>query len=497
MEEEYLKKLGLNDIQISAVQEYHRNIIDSKSVKKKRSNQLMDNVEFISELLPTISSPQELYSAKHVVRGMYYSCDHGERVLDNLVTSIGPIPVAQGGKYEKNFLGQITFMDEEMNFISGINVQIAPYQFFIPSNGAKFMWLSHNSKEKNLSLKHISGPAVVRRFNDQYLSKCFHEQLKEKNLFNPEIRSSTFLSIPTPYDDKSEWEGHLNQATHPSCVSFPESWNGYKYWMSFTPYPYSRLKAENPCIIASNDGLHWEEPLKGINPLVEAPAQGYNSDAHLIYNESLDILEIWYRAVSGGNKYEELLRIISTDGQYWSLPESMVRTTPDSPNIMQFISPSLMYENRKYKMWIMRDWHIYYGESKDGKLWTEFSLILSDDNRPIHSWHPNVQKWKEMYYMINYDKVSPIEKGGELYYHVSSDGINWSIAYPITTFSGNEWDLDGKGVYRGCLLFMDEKIHLYYGMCSHSNRWTIGILAGKDIYHLRSIDRNVLVDSRN
>lgn len=53
------------------------------------------------------------------------------------------------------------------------------------------------------------------------------------------------LNIISSYGDK--------EAYHPKVIAFKEKWNGYKYWMSFTPYPKGKSAKENPHIVASND----------------------------------------------------------------------------------------------------------------------------------------------------------------------------------------------------------------------------------------------------
>lgn len=57
---------------------------------------------------------------------------------------------------------------------------------------------------------------------------------------------------PTPVEIKS-------QPYHPSVCFFKEGWNGYKYWMAFTPMPKEALpypdRWENPCLVASMDGI--------------------------------------------------------------------------------------------------------------------------------------------------------------------------------------------------------------------------------------------------
>lgn len=64
---------------------------------------------------------------------------------------------------------------------------------------------------------------------------------------------------------------------HPDVEYFPEGFNGYKYWMVFTPYfgsvgsePASQ-RFENPTVVVSNDGRNWVPPPGIKNPIVNAP----------------------------------------------------------------------------------------------------------------------------------------------------------------------------------------------------------------------------------
>ena len=60
-----------------------------------------------------------------------------------------------------------------------------------------------------------------------------------------------------------------DQPTHPSIVSFDDEWNGYKYWMAYTPYPEANGEEENPCIAVSNDLYKWETPVGMVNPIAD------------------------------------------------------------------------------------------------------------------------------------------------------------------------------------------------------------------------------------
>ena len=58
-----------------------------------------------------------------------------------------------------------------------------------------------------------------------------------------------------------------NQPTHPDIIKFNDKWNGYKYWMSYTPYPYADGEEENPSIAVSNDLYNWTIPKGLANPI--------------------------------------------------------------------------------------------------------------------------------------------------------------------------------------------------------------------------------------
>src|SRR5699024_10772255 len=94
--------------------------------------------------------------------------------------------------------------------------------------------------------------------------------------------TETFLRVPTPYHDGTVNQWATHQSTHPSVHQFEEEWNGYKYWMVHTPYPYENEKRENPCVAVSNNGIKWEEPSGVVNPLAEPVTEtGHLSDGHI------------------------------------------------------------------------------------------------------------------------------------------------------------------------------------------------------------------------
>jgi hypothetical protein len=171
---------------------------------------------------------------------------------------------------------------------------------------------------------------------------------------------------------------------HPDVEYFPQGFNGYKYWMVFTPYfgiIGSDRKAslyENPTVVVSNNGTEWFTPSGAVNPLQRRPAledsftppggtpnQGYWSDVDWVFNGRE--LELYYRgcffssrilkkwgAQSDNNMRklnQEAERIIvrqtSPDGIHWTPLEVVYNSNePASIQDNHIISPSFIRNNQ-------------------------------------------------------------------------------------------------------------------------------------------------------
>ena len=73
-----------------------------------------------------------------------------------------------------------------------------------------------------------------------------------------------------------------DQAFHPKVLNFEKPWNGYRYWMAYTPYPGADQRKENPHVCVSNDRIHWKpfegdgkavslDPLTLTNSIIQTP----------------------------------------------------------------------------------------------------------------------------------------------------------------------------------------------------------------------------------
>ena len=142
---------------------------------------------------------------------------------------------------------------------------------------------------------------------------------------------------------------------HPSIVYEPEGWNGYKYWLAYTPYRAGNVATENPCIAASNDYQVWDTP--AANPVVPAPVgSAYLSDVHLYMLPDKSKLLMMYRDSGVVAGHDQLLVTETTDGRTWSTPV-VIWSFVNSAGNPRLISPSFFHDGT--------NWVIYAHDNND------------------------------------------------------------------------------------------------------------------------------------
>lgn len=250
-----------------------------------------------------------------------------------------------------------------------------------------------------------------------------------------------------------------NQATHPNVISFSTPWNGYRYYMAYTPYPYGNGFEENPCLAVSNDLLHWEIPDGMLNPIAcaEETACDELKDTHLVYREDLNRLEMWYLGRihssirDGGPLY--CFRKFSYDAIHWSSYEVMYKFES-----LSLASPSIVWENNRYRFWgiYYSDKHIglYYMESDNGLSWSKLKECSVPEAYETQLWHGTVIPTKEGYSFVWVGKNGI--NADRIYYSKSTDGFVFDEPSIIV-----ENDTKWKSLYRPALLIDEGK---YYPM---------------------------------
>lgn len=293
-----------------------------------------------------------------------------------------------------------------------------------------------------------------------------------------------------------------NQPTHPSVIGFDDEWNGYRYWMVYTPYPEANGEEENPSIAVSNDMYKWETPYGMVNPIANNEETGCNElkDGHILYRDDLNRIEVWYlgrlsKNLGGDGSSLTLFRKYSYDGITWSPYEIM--------DTVSYLSPTVRWDGSKYQMWsIGFDTYgttgtFVYQESKDGINWTfPEKCSIGGQTENLKLWHG----------AVSYDT----EKGTYIFVYIPSAGDSQIIEACESEdgihFKENQTIIKNDGTtlwqrfYRPCLLVEKGNYHLFYGVITEDNKWYISYSRGDSLMTLRGItkedcDKMVSLDS--
>lgn len=274
------------------------------------------------------------------------------------------------------------------------------------------------------------------------------------------------------------------QNIHPKVLYFDSGWNGFKYWMAYTPYPFGATDAENPCIAVSNDGESWSTPTGLTNPLATAPSGGYNSDTHFVFRNDLNRLELWYRPYHIADNENQICRRVSTDGLTWGAVEILIDYTSQS-----ILSPSVIFEDNKYKMWYCDAGVVKYQESTDGLTWSSPTIIPMAYSSTFRAWHMDVIKTElGLEFLIQGYKDGGGNNTGDLYY-VLYNGSTYSEPV-IVVYKGDEPSrLDYRGLYRGSILKMPDGVYkIYYSGIATDWARFMYLTQGRDIKNLRGVN---------
>lgn len=283
------------------------------------------------------------------------------------------------------------------------------------------------------------------------------------------------------------------QNTHPKVLYFKDGWNKYKYWMAYTPYPNGATSAENPSIAVSNDMINWRVPAGLTNPLEPQPSQSgsYNSDVHLVYREDTDTLEIWWRAMYGDG-HREFCRRTSKDGVVWTPTEKLRVTTPTGGFDREMFSPSIIFEDGKYKCWFVRrkdskSEYIMYCESvgDDATQWTNDVKLMIDWDESIRPWHMDVIHTELGYEMVvNAYPINATNNDADCYYVLQKEDGTFTKPKLILAKSKQPNRIDNKGIYRPSLLKIDGVYYLFYSCIDKNMKRWIALSTGKNIFAL-------------
>ena len=294
------------------------------------------------------------------------------------------------------------------------------------------------------------------------------------------------LEIETPTPNAS------NQPYHPSVVFFEKPWNGWRYWMAFTPMPLGAKpypdRWENPCVISSNDGINWTYPDGLVRPIAdltedEIAMNAYYSDPDMIYCDDASKLRIYYRKNSRvGAKDISLYFQESFDGKKWG-GQRPVTLGPDIVK-QRPVSPSFVYKKDEVKMWFVTeggDTHnIYYSSSPDGfSFYTSSLCRLCGKN--CNPWHIDVQCDSNKFIMTIYELSNRISVWQ------SFNGMEFTFIKDVIFPSKILGTFNNAGLYRACMIKTEECYRVFFS-ARNRRKTNIGIAEGNSIAEIQTIN---------
>ena len=286
------------------------------------------------------------------------------------------------------------------------------------------------------------------KYNSKY-NKVRKKLTRKVNVIEKE-KVDKWISIPS-------YEGS-GEVTHPKVLYFENGYNGYKYWMVNTPYPFNDAYYENPSIVVSNNGVDWIEP-KGIKNPVSGYANiirddSYYSDPYILYDGNK--FELFFRKTKSylngsykSNGYNYMYYINSNDGLKYSEPNIIMNNNSKE----QYMSMSVVKEDSIYKIWYVNyDGKIRYVESNDLIEFTEpISVNISNFDKKV--WHKEIQYVDNKYVCILMIKY-------KLFYTESVDGINFTTPKEIDTTLDNV-DSSTCHIYKTSFVITDKYVELF------------------------------------
>lgn len=237
---------------------------------------------------------------------------------------------------------------------------------------------------------------------------------------------TSWLDIPSPATREGD-------AYHPDVADTVTGWRGYRYWMAFTPYSTADGADENPCIVASPDGIDWFVPEGLTNPIDPTPAS-FNSDTDILYDAWNDRMFCYWRE-SGGLARNRLK--VSGNGVQWSRELPLELTAQRSA--------SFTYgPDGKVHVFFSWDQTWYHCEADDPFLTniTTRQECLIDLPTGYEVWHLDVIHAYGRYYGLlfcNRTTGSGVPLANIIVGCVSDDGINWGESTDILMQEGGVW----------------------------------------------------------
>ncbi len=269
------------------------------------------------------------------------------------------------------------------------------------------------------------------------------------------------LEIPT-YDGSG-------QTVHPD-IFFDQSIG--KYLLSFTPYAYNNDHLENPCIVLSDDGIHFYEEREGLNPLAPAPEKDHNDDPDLSLHEG--VYSILYLETIRPD-YQNVVLLQSRDRLSWERKNLYHQVLKGNNDII--LSPAIFWEGEKcHCFFVMGNYgkgHVICSCSAKSPEELDFAsaahVKIEGIPKGLMPWHVDILAdgnggYLMLLCIVDHNKDG---KGGKYYLHLarSRDLESWRVDdNPII-----------RNCYRSSGFVKDGILYVYFSSNHYADEWRTGL----------------------
>lgn len=293
------------------------------------------------------------------------------------------------------------------------------------------------------------------------------------------------------------------QPYHPSVVHFTELFNGFSFWMAYTPYPIGGGlyidRWECPSIAVSNDGVTWTTPPGLTNPIQDLTEEqiqnrAYYSDPCLIYHNNQ--FELWYRLTEDRSNVQgtKVYRVFSSDGINWSEPE-LVLTGDDPNNGLSgndriFRSMQVFVIDGVYRVYyVTQDLGLKFAESSNpaSGFWENETVLNLINDHGESIWHIGMYKEDNLYHLTAY--VSTLG----ICYYTSLNGVDFT--YHGTIIKNNDVKYSGiKGLYQTVPVKVGDEWYVFASYEGEKKSFPRGrfhnitLFTGHDLMNLYPVD---------
>ena len=383
----------------------------------------------------------------------------------------------------------VVFYNENKEYISGTSSR----PFTTPSN-AKYVRFTLKLDQLQTLMMTVGATAQPEYIEHIDTDQDYINEL-DNNYFAYDKKQSkngsyNMLGSGLPLFIETYYKGG-NQPMHPKIIDMGTKWNGYRFWMAYTPLPFYDEAEENPCIACSNDLIEWITPGGNIdlNPLDTPKATGdyYLSDTHLLYNNKTNKIEVWYRGFVK-NVCEKIYRRVSSDGVTWEERENMF--VLDSTNATNLLCPTVIFNGTSYDIWVCERNNSNNANSASGVIikynsTDGYNWVKEQETNLIGCWHFDIIKTEIGYEMLNYNNGY----FNKLFYCTSNDGITWENKGDVINIDITDpFRLEFAEAYRATFLKIKGRYYVFTGRFSNPNRSAnLFLSVSQELYNIFSL----------